>query len=130
MKTLGNGAFKFGDSVYIEDDYLIGKCNETCQRIIILPKHAKVFRDLKVVLSVPTDVPDDWIINFIEQRKGWITKQLTKYKQSSVYNNLANIKSGTSTQLLGKDRRIIKKESLNNYVEEDEKKIILYLKDI
>jgi len=92
--------------------------------------HLKVFRDLKVILSVPIDIPDDWIVNFLEQRKGWIAKQLVKYKQSSGYNSLFNVKSGTSTQLLGQDRRIIKKESLENYVEEDEKNIILYLKNI
>ncbi len=91
--------------------------------------HLKVFRNLKVNLSVPLDIPDDWIVKFLEERKDWISKQLDKYQQSKGYNNLSSFKSGSSTQYLGKDRRIIKELSPENYVEEDEKKIILHLKD-
>lgn len=42
MKPLGKGAYTFGDPVYIEDDYLIGKCNENCQKIIFLPKYKNI----------------------------------------------------------------------------------------
>lgn len=88
--------------------------------------HLKVFRDLKVVLSVPNGVTDEWITEFLISKSSWIEKQLQKYKQSSGYNNLIDIKNGTSTQLLGKDCRIIKKISEKNYVLEDEKNIIVY----
>ena len=92
--------------------------------------HLKVDRDYRVTLSLPNSVPNDWIEQFLNERKEWISKQLYKYKQSSGYNNLVDVKSGTSTQLLGKDIRIIKKQSNKNYVVEDEKRIILYLKDM
>ncbi len=92
--------------------------------------HLKVFRDLKVVLSVPNEVTDEWITEFLISKSSWIEKQLQKYKQSSGYNNLIDIKSGTSTQLLGKDRRIIKKISEKNYVIEDEKNIIVYANEM
>lgn len=88
--------------------------------------HLKVFRDLKVVLSVPMEVADEWIINFLVNKSSWIEKQLQKYKQSGGYNNLVDIKSGSSTQLLGKDRRILEKESNKNYVVEEEKNIVVY----
>lgn len=42
MKPLENGAYTFGDPVYIEDDDLIGKCNGNYQKIIFLPKHTNV----------------------------------------------------------------------------------------
>jgi predicted metal-dependent hydrolase len=92
--------------------------------------HLKVFRDLKVVLSVPIDVPQEWVEHFLLQKVDWISKQIAKYKQSSGYNNLTNIKSGSSTQLLGKDMRILKKESTQNFVEADEKNIVLYLMNV
>lgn len=92
--------------------------------------HLKVYRDLKVVLSLPNEVDNEWIVEFLDKRTNWISKQLLKYKQSSGYNNLTEIKSGSSTQLLGKDRRIIKNASLKNYIEEDEKNIILYVTDL
>ena len=92
--------------------------------------HLKVFRDLKVVLSVPVDVPQPWIEEFLSQKVDWITKQIAKYKQSSGYNNLTNFKSGSSTQLLGKDMRILKKLSDQNFIEMVEKNIIIHLKDL
>lgn len=88
--------------------------------------HLKVFRDLRVVLSVPTVVTDEWVVSFLISKSDWIEKQLQKYKQSGGYNNLVDIKSGSSTQLLGKDRRIIKKDSNKNYVVEEEKNIVVY----
>lgn len=73
--------------------------------------HLKVFRSLEVVLSVPMNVTTEWI-----------DCQITKYKKASGYNNLSNIRSGSSTQLLGKDVRVYKESSLENRVELEEKK--------
>lgn len=91
--------------------------------------HLKVFRSLEVVLSVPSTVPNDWIDSFLKNHVGWIDNQITKYKKSSGYNNLSSIRSGSSTQLLGKDVRIYKEASLTDRVELDEKKICIFLKD-
>ena len=91
--------------------------------------HLKVFRSLEVVLSVPSTVPNDWIDSFLNDHIEWIDSQITKYKRASGYNNLSNIRSGSSTQLLGKDVRIYKEASLSNRVELDEKKVCIFLKD-
>ena len=90
--------------------------------------HLKVFRSLTVYLSVPEQVPNDWIDNFLNQRTKWIDDQITKYKKSSGYNNLLDIRNGSSTQFLGKDMRILKEASLQNHVEVDEKKVVVYLR--
>ena len=92
--------------------------------------HLKVFRTLEVVLSVPMTVPDDWIDSFLENHVEWIDDQITKYKKASGYNNLSSIRSGSSTQLLGKDVRIYKESSLENRIELDEKKVCIFLKEI
>lgn len=42
MKPLENGAYTLGEPVYIEDDYLIGKCNEKSKKIIFLPKYTNI----------------------------------------------------------------------------------------
>ena len=73
--------------------------------------HLKVFRNLDVVLSVPMTVPFDWIDSFLNNHIEWIDDKITKYKKSSGYNNLLSIRSGSSTQLLGKDVRIYKEAS-------------------
>ncbi len=92
--------------------------------------HLKVFRSLDVVLSVPLQVPQEWIQNFLSKRTKWIDDQITKYKLSDGINTLDGIKNGTSVQMLGKDMRIVFEESSKNCVEVDEKRITLFLKDI
>lgn len=92
--------------------------------------HLKVFRNLDVVLSVPMTVPSDWIDSFLNNHMEWIDDQITKYKKSSGHNNLSSIRSGSSTQLLGKDVRIYKEASLTDQVELDEKKVCIFLRDI
>ena len=92
--------------------------------------HLKVFRSLEVVLSVPMQVPQEWIHNFLSKRTKWIDEQITKYKLSSGTNTLDSIKNGTSVQMLGKDMRIVFQEASRNSIEVDEKRITLYLKDV
>lgn len=91
--------------------------------------HLKVFRSLEVVLSVPMQVPQEWIENFLSKRIKWIDEQITKYKLSDGTNTLDSIKNGTSVQMLGKDMRIVFQEDSKNYIEVDEKRITLFLKD-
>ena len=92
--------------------------------------HLKVFRSLDVTLSVPEQVSDEWINSFLLSRKEWIDNQITKYKKTSGYNNLIDIRNGSSTQLLGKDMRIYMEASLSDRICIDEKKIYLYLRDV
>jgi predicted metal-dependent hydrolase len=87
--------------------------------------HLKVYRTLKVSLSLPRNVSEEWIAHFLEKRKDWIDKQISKYKTAKGYNNLHNLKNGSSTQYLGKDMRIIQKIS-----DTDEPKIFIEEKTI
>lgn len=90
----------------------------------------RVYRDFSIKLSLPMNVADEWINNFLESKKDWIESKLEMYKATDGYNNLLALSSGSSTQMLGKDMRIIKVQSTKNFVEVDEKKILVNLKDI
>ena len=92
--------------------------------------HLKVFRSIAVILSVPEQVPNEWIEEFLSQHTKWIDDQVTKYKKSSGFNNLSDIRNGSSTQFLGKDMRILKIASSDNSVIVEEKEIIVYLKKV
>lgn len=92
--------------------------------------HLKVYRTLEVILSVPTNVPDEWIDTFLQDHIKWIDQQITKYKKASGYNNLSRIQSGSSVQFLGKDARIIIEPSLGSRVELDEKRIRVFMKNV
>lgn len=90
----------------------------------------RVYRDFSIKLSLPMNVADEWINKFLESKKDWIESKLEMYKATDGYNNLLALKSGSSTQMLGKDMRIIKVQSTKNFVEVDEKKILVNLKDV
>lgn len=92
--------------------------------------HLKVFRSLDVVLSVPEQVPYEWIDSFLLSRQKWIDDQITKYKKTSGFNNLDEIRNGASTQFLGKDIRIYIETSPEKYVEVDEKKVFIFVPDV
>lgn len=111
----------------------LGKINGTIS-VKILRKsiknvHLKVFRNYDVVMSVPENVPEEWIIEFLTKRTKWIDTQITKYKLASGTNNLDVIKNGTSIQMLGKDLRLHIALSLRNSIDIDEKKITLYVRN-
>lgn len=91
--------------------------------------HLKVFRSLEVVLSVPVQVPQEWIADFLNKRTVWIDNQITKYKLSGGANTLDSIKNGTSIQILGKDMRVVFETSLDNHIAADEKRITVFMRD-
>lgn len=76
MKPLENGAYTFGDPLYIEDDYLVGKCNEKSEKIIFLPKYTNIGKH-NSVLIVPVQSyivqkrNEDWI-----DRLGFMGKEI------------------------------------------------------
>jgi len=108
-----------------------GKVCVTIQRKAIKNVHLKVYRTLDVFLNLSPNVADEWIIDFLEKRKEWVDRQITKYKAANGYNSLHDLKSGSSTQFLGKDLRIIQKKSDNGETKiiVDEKTVIIYLDD-
>lgn len=91
--------------------------------------HLRVYRDLTVKLSVPLAANDEWIKTFVQSRKDWILEKLEVYRSTDGYNNLPELRSGSSTQMLGKDMRIIKVKADRNAVEQEGKKIFVYMKD-
>ena len=118
------------EKIIIDLGAINGQVSVNVYRKKIKNVHLKVFRSLEISLSVPEQVPQEWIEKFLSERTSWIDEQITKYKKSSGYNNLTSIRNGSSTQFLGKDMRIYKEASLINDVQVDEKKVTLYLKDI
>lgn len=107
-----------------------GTIDVTIMRKNIKNVHLKVYRNLRVNLSVPESVPDNWIIDFLQKKSSWINDKISKYKLSNGSNTMEYIKNGTTVQLLGKDMRIYIKNAEYNSVDVDEKKIVLYCKDI
>lgn len=118
------------DNIVLNLGAISGNINVRIVRKNIKNVHLKVFRDLSVVVSTPMDVSNEWIDSFLQKHKEWIEEHVSKYKKSSGYNTLLNIRGGTSTQLLGKDVRIYKVASLENRIEMEEKRVCLYMRNL
>ena len=91
--------------------------------------HLKVYRDLSVTLSVPNDVVDSYIVDYLSSKKYWIDKQLNMFEKNSGYNNIGNLKNGSSTQLLGKDLRILVNKGENGILLND-KTLTIFVNDV
>lgn len=92
--------------------------------------HLKVYRDLKIAVSVPVNAGFAWIDNFVKDKKEWIGNQLDKYRKSSGYNNLSDLKSGSSTQFLGKDLRVRLVQAEKENIVLDKKTVTIFLKNV
>ena len=68
-------------------------------------------------------------IKAVKRYKDWIVGKLDVYRSTDGHNNFLELRSGSSMQILCKYMRIIKVKSDRNAVEQDEKKIFVYLKD-
>lgn len=52
MTPLGNGVYTMGEPLYMEEAYLVGKCNETARTIVFLTKQGKSIGSYNAVLIV------------------------------------------------------------------------------
>ena len=50
--------------------------------------HLNVFRDFIVVISVPKQVPDEWINDFLQSRAKWIDTQIIDFAEADITNIL------------------------------------------
>lgn len=115
------------DSVTVNG--LAGEINVKIIKKKIKNVHLKVYRDLTAILSVPYSTPNSWAEAFVLSKRNWLDKQIEKYKRSSGYNNLTSLRSGSSTQMFGKDLRIYIVKDNNEHIELDEKSVTMYLRD-
>lgn len=91
--------------------------------------HLRVYRDMTVKLSVPFAVDSSWIADFLSSRKDWIVQKLELYRTTDGYNNLVDLRNGSSTQMLGKDMRIIKTIADKNDIVVKENNICVSLRN-
>lgn len=66
----------------------------------------KVFPDARIKLSTPKGTPDEFIVNFLNNKRPWIDKQLHAFSQTDAVEKERVIRSGTSTRILGRQLSI------------------------
>ena len=87
---------------------------QTCRGVLpveitfkeVISLRLKIFPGSEIKLSVPENTPEDFIINFLEQKLPWINKQLEIFAQTTAVEKEQSIKAGTATRILGRQLSI------------------------
>ena len=86
----------------------------------------KVFPGTKIKLSVPLNTPEDFIINFLNQKLMWINKQLNVFSQTAAVEKEQAIKNGTSTRILGRQLSIKIIPAARKRIVRDDRWLLIY----
>ena len=86
----------------------------------------KVFPNTEIRLSVPLNTPEDFIINFLNQKLPWINKQLDIFAQTTAVEKEQNIKAGTSTRILGRQLSIKIIPAARKRIIRDDRWLLIY----
>jgi predicted metal-dependent hydrolase len=86
----------------------------------------KVFPTGCIMLSAPVGVSDEWINDYLDSKTGWIEKSLHYFKDTGVNGFETIIRSGISTRILGRQKRIIINEGRSCKIEQKEDIILIH----
>ena len=86
----------------------------------------KVFPNTEIRLSVPLNTPEDFIVNFLNQKLPWINKQLELFGQTAAVEKEQSIKSGTSTRILGRQLSIKIIPAARKRIIRDDRWLLIY----
>ncbi|WP_347489523.1 M48 family metallopeptidase [Desulfoscipio sp. XC116] len=79
----------------------------------------KVFPDGVVKISVPYGVSDEWIIEYLRSKTKWVQNSLAYFKDTEASEFETVIKSGITTRILGRQKRIIINEGKRYKIEQE-----------
>lgn len=71
----------------------------------------KVFPDCKVSITVPINVSEKWVDEFVNNKSKWIDEKLSEYRRTLGVQNIDVLKSGMSIKLFGVDTLVIIRKS-------------------
>lgn len=86
----------------------------------------KVFPDARIKLSAPLGTPERFIIDFLNQKRLWIDKQLSAFSQTTAVEKEHFIRSGTSTRILGRQLAIKVIPSARKRIIRDDRWLLIY----
>ena len=86
----------------------------------------KVFPSTEIKISVPLNTPEEFIINFLNQKLTWINKQLESFAQTVAVEKENFIRSGTSTRILGRQLSIKIIPAAKKRIVRDDRWLLIY----
>lgn len=66
----------------------------------------KVFPNYEVKVSVPLNTPEEWVVQFLNDKLAWIEEKLELFKKTAAIEKESVIKSGVSTRIMGRQLTI------------------------
>ena len=90
----------------------------------------KVFPSGEIRFSVPLNTSDDFIHNFLENKRKWINTQLERFKETEAVEKEDTIRTGTSTRILGRQLAIKIIEARQKRIVRDDLKLLIYTPEV
>ena len=90
----------------------------------------KVFPSGEIRFSVPLNTSDDFIHNFLENKRKWINTQLERFKETEAVEKEDTIRTGTSTRILGRHLAIKIIEARQKRIVRDDLKLLIYTPEV
>ena len=117
-----------------QETYLLELLNIGSLPIVIERKKVsscrlKVYPSQKIKLSVPSETSSEWIDNFLQNKKDWITKKLEVFTKTKGYETTNIIHNGMSIRMLGRDMIFYIKKSIKKSVSVKDRTICIEVSD-
>jgi predicted metal-dependent hydrolase len=86
----------------------------------------KLFPSMEIKLSVPLDTPDEWITDFLRQKRKWIEEKAGLFQRTKAIEKEEHIKSGVATRILGRQLTVQVILAECKRIEKDDSKLRIY----
>jgi hypothetical protein len=100
------------------------------ERKKIKTSRLKVFPDRTVKFSVPENVTQEWITNYLNKNQAWISKKIEAFDKTKGYAATTEIRNGISIRFLGEDLTFVVTLSSKREVYKKGKRIYISAPDI
>ncbi|MCS4473035.1 M48 family metallopeptidase [Clostridium botulinum] len=90
----------------------------------------KVFPNQEVKISVPLNVTEDWISNYLSDKSVWIDQKLTLFQKTKGYSATNFVKDGMSISILGQSLIFSVKYSIKEYIYQENNILYIGVSDI
>jgi predicted metal-dependent hydrolase len=86
----------------------------------------RVLPSAEIKLSVPRNTPNEWIEEFLSKKQKWMEEKVLLFGQSKAAEKETHVKSGASTQILGRPLMIKVEQANQKRVLKNDSTLFLY----
>lgn len=90
----------------------------------------KLFPSMEIKLSVPLGTPDEWISDFLSQKRKWIEEKADLFQRTKAIEKEEHVKSGVATRILGRQLTVQVISAKRKRIEKDDARLRIYTPEL